>query len=470
MHVLLVNLNRYEDPYPVYPLGLAYLTGALREAGHTVRIWDATLDGEASLEETLRAEQPGLVGLSVRNVDTVRWEQPRSFIEDAMETCRRVRAASRSPLVIGGAGFSVYPGEMMEATGADFGVQGEGEAALLALIARLETRTPWQQIPGLWVGGSSPSCEAPPARLREPDTAAPWHDPRLLRLYVSRGSIPGVQTQRGCPLRCCYCTYPLIEGKRPRYAAAEGVVAEFRRLRELGVSYVFIVDSVFNTSPAHVERVCRALIEADTGMQWGCFLRPGGLDRELFELMRGAGLKDVEFGSDSFSDPVLRAYRKSFTWSSVLASTALASEFGVRYSHFLILGGPGETKQTLAETIAKADSLRDTNYFGTLGMRVYPGTPLHAELGQVDTPEERRASLHKPRFHISPEVGAEHLLALAEELKSTRRNWMLGAPPREFTELVAKLRKRGRQGPLWEYMDVVRRFEAEAGAEVSKTG
>ena len=197
-----------------------------------------------------------------------------------------------------------------------------------------------------------------------------------MRAYLAQGSLPGVQTQRGCPLHCCYCTYPLIEGARSRFLGAEAVVEELRRLSALGVKYVFFVDSVFNTSDEHVTEVCEALIRADLGVQWECFLRPRGVTRELLRLMQRAGLSHIEFGSDSFSDSVLRSYGKSFTFEEIHAASTHAHELGMRYSHFIIFGGPGETPASVEETLARAKTLPGAYYFATLGVRIYPDTAL----------------------------------------------------------------------------------------------
>jgi len=84
--VLLLNLNGYDQPYPVYPLGLAYLDGALREAGHLTRIWDGRMSAE-SPEEAIETFQPDIVGLSMRNIDNVQYHNPRSFVQEVVEYC-----------------------------------------------------------------------------------------------------------------------------------------------------------------------------------------------------------------------------------------------------------------------------------------------------------------------------------------------------------------------------------------------
>jgi len=114
--VLLVNINRYDQPYPVYPLGLAYIEGALRSAGHQTRIWDVLAD-TATLEKTVGEFKPDFIGLSLRNIDTVQCLNPHSFVPEMVECCQRLRAVTSVPLILGGSGFSIFPRELFALTG-----------------------------------------------------------------------------------------------------------------------------------------------------------------------------------------------------------------------------------------------------------------------------------------------------------------------------------------------------------------
>ncbi|MFT3830654.1 MAG: lipid biosynthesis B12-binding/radical SAM protein [Opitutaceae bacterium] len=460
--VLLVNLNSYDQPYPVYPLGLSYIDGALRAAGHETVLWDARMAVE-SLEECLARVRPDYVGLSMRNIDNVQCHNPKSFIHDLVGFCRRVRAATTAPIVLGGSGFSVFPREIFQLGGIDYGIHGAGERTFVRLIAALHagaSETVLGEIAGLVFRRSDGAIRAVPCRAEDAEfSTAPHHDPALLGAYLAQGSLPGVQTQRGCPLHCCYCTYPLIEGKRSRFLGGEEVVTEMRRLKALGVKFVFIVDSVFNTRADHVAEVCEALIRADLGVQWECFLRPRGVTRELLRLMQRAGLSHIEFGSDSFSDPVLHSYGKSFTFEEVRTASLLAHELGLRYSHFIIFGGPGETRTTVEETLARARTLPGAFYFGTLGMRIYPDTPLWRQLAPESRGEAPSDYLVEPRFYIAPEFTLESLHARLREYQRENPNWIVGDPPPAFVDTMDKLRRRGVRGPMWEYAELLQRMQ-----------
>jgi len=456
--VLLINFNRYDQPYPVYPLGLAYLDAALQSAGHVTHLWDVQV-GDTTLEASVADFQPDFVGLSLRNIDNVQCHNPQSFVHELLHCCRRLRAQTTAPLILGGSGFSMFPRELLALTGVDYGIQGEGERALVQLLAALRARTPPVAIAGLVYRGADGAVRSNPGQTTGAKfIPAPVHERSILHSYTARGALPGVQTQRGCPLRCCYCTYPLIEGKHSRYRSGEEIVAEMRRLRAQDVRYTFIVDSVFNTSPEHVVDVCEALARAELDMQWGCFVRPCGLTRELLALMRRAGLRHIEFGSDSFSDPVLQRYGKGFSFAEIETASRYAHELELNYSHFLIFGGPGETAETVEETVSRAGLLPGAFYFATIGLRIYPETPLWRELEPEAQGESPADYLAEPRFYLAPDFTAASLLARLCEVQRTAHNWVVGDPPPVFLATMDKLRQRGVRGPMWEYVELLQRL------------
>ena len=527
--VLLVNLNKYTQPYPVYPLGLSYINGALRAAGFETLFWDSQVNRD-EITACAKNFRPDFIGLSLRNIDNAQSHNPLSFVRELADCCAALREVTTAPVIVGGSGFSIFPKELLELTGADYGIQGEGEAPFLALLAALrarenenaardthDARAAVRGIPGVvwrddffgvrdfspaFDGGIHPAArtkgggpinwpvksgtEVPhskipgkipskipskiPAAIHcNPRLAAqagfvnePAHDPEVLGAYVAAGSLIGVQTQRGCPLKCCYCPYPLVEGRRSRFRSGAEVAEEMARLAALGARYTFIVDSVFNTSEAHVIEVCEALIARKLDMEWECFLRPRGVTREHLALMRAAGMRHIEFGSDSFSDPVLAAYGKSFTYDDIRRVSLDAHALDLRYGHFLIFGGPGETPASVDETLRRSAELPDAFYFATIGMRIYPGTPLWEKAGPAKTGEPPENFLATPRFHLEPPLTTQSLFAKLTAFRENAHNWVVGDPTPAFIATMEKLRRRGIRGPLWEYIEVLQRYAKNA--------
>jgi radical SAM superfamily enzyme YgiQ (UPF0313 family) len=459
--VLLISANGYDVPYAVFPLGLAQVNAALRAAGHETRWLDCLADTEP-IERTLVEFQPDFVGVSLRNIDDVAFKKRETFYGTLFALCRLIRRHSPARIIVGGSGFSIFPERLLERSGADFGVQGEGEAGLLSLLSVLERGAEYRGIPGLVFRDNGYVRANPqrPDRLDRPLLVGDRPD-RLVDFYLSRSLMLNVQTQRGCTFECCYCTYPLIEGKRHRRRPPGLVADEFAQLAARGARYVFVVDSVFNSSPAHVFETCEAILRSGVKVKWGCFLRPQGLTAEQMGVMARAGLAHIEFGSDSFSDKVLEAYEKKLRFEDIRLSAELAAAAKVDQCHFLILGGPGETAETLAETLTNSRRLPDSVVLPVIGMRVYPGTSVH-ERAVVEGAITPDTDLLEPYHYIAPGLSAELITRRLEDFVKTDPNWIIGEPPPSFHQLVERLRKRGVVGPLWTYFAMLQRLPGGA--------
>lgn len=323
--VLLISANRCTAPDPVFPLGLAHLNSALRAAGHECHWLDSLADAPR-FEELLKSSRANFVGISLRNIDDVLIRKKETYFEDLPSLVSLVRRELNCPVILGGSGFSIFPEQLLELAGADFGIAGEGETAMVALLHALRSGTNYRDLPGLVyrekgrVIMNLPTPHPFNGPLGELDRPVP-HTSH----YLQTGSMLNVQTQRGCAFRCCYCTYPVIEGRQHRRRPAEQVADEFAQLQKTGAKYAFIVDSVFNSTTRHVAETCEAILRRGIRLPWGCFLRPQGLTPDLMRLMARAGLAHIEFGADSFCDEVLASYRKDFTFEDILYQRAGAA-------------------------------------------------------------------------------------------------------------------------------------------------
>lgn len=448
--ILLISVNRCTTPYPVFPLGLAHIAASLKGAGHTVAVADCA-ENPGGVEEKIRTFFPDYVGLSLRNIDDIRLQDPHFYAGDLQVLAKKIRLLTSVPLIVGGSGFSLFPERLLADSGADFGIRGEAEEAVTRLVDALENKSDARSIPGLVYRDKGAIVNNPPERCANSSIVAPLLPPSVTQFYLRESSMLNVQTQRGCAFTCCYCTYPLIEGTAVRYKAPAKVAEELEQIVASGARYFFVVDSVFNSSAEHVAAVCEEMIRRNVNLPWGCYLRPQGLTRELVDLMARAGLSHIEFGSDSFSDSVLAEYGKNFTFEDVYESSELARAAGVHCAHFLITGGPGETEVTMREGFENSRRLKKTVHFPFVGMRVYPGTPLYlrALSEGVITPE---TDLLPPFFYVSPALDKKRILALLDGFSAASRNWIVGDVPEQNAKVMQSLRSIGVVGPLWEYL------------------
>lgn len=447
MKVLLISANTTNAPHPVYPLGLDYVAGALAPR-HQVRILDMNLaPGVEGIEMAVRETAWGLIGISIRNIDNVDALAVKSFIPGYERIVRLVRGCSTAPVVLGGSGFSIFPGELMVRLGADFGVVGAGEV-IGPLADALEAGTDPCVLPGIICKGSSPGGTAAwggdVSRQTCPDEAQ-------LRYYLGRGGILNLQTKRGCPFHCVYCTYPHIEGREFRLYPPAGVAREARRLQELGARYLFLTDSAFNGDEEHALAVARAFRSEGVKVPWGAFFAPLRPPGGFYDRMAEAGLTHVEFGTETLCDPQLRRYGKPFASADVFIAHEQARRAGLYIAHYLLLGGPGEDPRTVAETLERTERLEKAVFFAFCGIRIFPHAPLYplalAE-GQIAPGQD----LLTPVFYRSRGIGTAEILARVKEKAAGRVNWVTGDGGDQTERVVTRMHRRGRPGPLWELL------------------
>ena len=415
--ILLVSANRHTSPYPVYPLGLSYLKTYLERtiSGIRVDIADCNLLSDAQLAERIRTLAPRYIGLSLRNVDGANSLDRRGFLPQYKALADVIRTASDAPLIIGGAGFSIFPEAFMRELGADYGIHGEGEGPLAELIGALERGRTEIDIPSVYTRdgrrGSGRRSYLPSIEVQ--------FEPELTGYYWKQSGMLNIQTKRGCPYDCIYCSYPSIDGRCVRTMDPEAIAENILRAkRDYGISYLFFTDSVFNIGPEYNVRLAETLIRRRTDIRWGAYFSPRGIDAEQMRLFRASGLTHIEFGTESFCDRTLEAYGKHFTFGDVERASRLALDEGVYYAHFLILGGYGDTRENVRETIENSRRMEYTVMFPYAGMRIYPHTRL-AELAAKEGAIGRDDDLVHPEATITrAEVATIFFRLLTDEARA----------------------------------------------------
>ncbi len=404
MHVLLISANTEQFNMPAMPLGLACVAEATISAGHDVTMLDLMFaaDVATTLATVISETRPGCIGISVRNIDDQDIEARTFLLAKVKEIVAVCRDLSSAPIVLGGAGYSIYPGSVLSYLDADFGIKGEGEIAFPALLAHLEDKTDPSGTPGLYSRNHDP--HSPPELSSDLDRLQ-LPEPRILSSSASRSQDPWipVQTRRGCPLRCSYCSTPAIEGTLLRKRSPEGVAAWLERWVSAGYENFFFVDNTFNLPPDYAKSICRNIIARELAMRWRCIIFPKRVDKELAELMFAAGCRQVSLGFESGSAKMLKHLNKQFTLADIRMSSTLFGDCGIERMGFLLLGGPGETKSSVEESLAFADSLNLEMLRITVGIRIYPSTQLAAiaeKHGIISSEDD----LLQPQFYLSPDV------------------------------------------------------------------
>ncbi|MBN2181621.1 MAG: radical SAM protein [Sedimentisphaerales bacterium] len=426
----LVNINRMSPV--IGPIGLDYVAASARQAAVDVEILDLGLADEpaTAMKEFFSARDCELVGLSFRNADDSFWPSADWFVPELKNAIETIRTLTDAPVVVGGVGFSIFARSIYEYTNADFGICGDGEAAIVELVKQLRRGREFAGVPGLIWRENNTIYENPPSW---PDSVSMFPAPGASardfvdnKAYFEKGGQCGLETKRGCNRNCIYCADPLAKGPALRLRKPAEIADEVQSLLNKGIDVLHLCDSEFNVPRNHAYSVCEEFNKRRLGekIRWYAYMSPYSFDSELAREMARAGCAGIDFTGDSGCDSMLRSYRQRHSRDDLAAAVKLCRENNIAVMVDLLLGGPGETPQTVQETIEFIKKVNPDCVGTTLGMRVYPRTAMgkivERQLRRKNSPAIRRkydgpVDLLKPTFYISEALG-ENPAGLVREL------------------------------------------------------
>jgi radical SAM superfamily enzyme YgiQ (UPF0313 family) len=426
MRVLLISANTEQINMPVLPLGLACVAAAVQGAGHEMQMLNLMMqtDTRQALKEAIVGFNPEIIGISVRNIDDQNMENPKFLLDGVKDVVSGCRKFSGATIVLGGAGYSIFPQASLDFLEADIGIQGEGESAFLKLLERLGENKDLSEIPGLFLAGQDPQRETEYIKSLN-DLPLPLPDIHLSTPSALKDQeiwIP-FQTRRGCPLDCSYCSTATIEGRAIRKHDPQKVVEIISKYAEVGLDHFFFVDNTFNLPNSYARTLCEKLISAKQNITWRCILYPWKVDDDLVEKMAAAGCKEVSLGFESGSEKILAGLNKKFNPDDVRQISKKLKDHGIRRMGFLLLGGPGETKETVNESLEFADSLNLEAFKITIGIRIYPYTPL-AKIAIKEGLIKADENLLFPRYYIVEDLEG-WLRETVNAWRENRPHWIM---------------------------------------------
>ncbi len=407
MVILLINPNRNRPAIP--PIGLDYLYDVLRDTEHRVLFFDFGVQSPGELKELIQREHPDIIGITVRNLDNVTCIRKHEYVTPLNKLIATIRRISGSSIVLGGAGFSCMPYEVMTATGADFGIVGDGEIALPILLENLDEpentpnlfyRDPSDNSVIRWTESHYPCLKDLPASRRAlVDNES----------YNRLGNPGNIQTMRGCTHRCIYCLEPQLGGNRVRLRPCEKVIDELTMMVACGITdRIFVVDSEFNEVPDHAFLISEAIIRSGLKVKWLCTMTPRFVDGQLLKIMKRAGCELVVWSISTASEVMLDNLQKGFTVSDITRVSTECDRIGLRYCHSLLFGGPGESFATIDEGYSNLSRTGALALTVGAGIRIYPGTELsNIALGEGELSPD--TDLLYPVYYREKEVLEEFL-------------------------------------------------------------
>ncbi len=483
IEILLINPNFMKPP--VTPVAIDFLAAALRAGGYNVTFLDLAFEDDinAALEHELWRDFL-FVGLSIRNIDDSFFGRRDFCLARLTPVIQKIRSLTLSPVVVGGVGYSIFPMTALEYCGADYGIQGDGEVAIVRLADALSRGSISLQIPGLIWKQEDTYRSNPPVHV---DLSAIDLSDRgtvdNLR-YFNEGGMVGFETKRGCNASCSYCADPPAKGTTTRERRPDEVAREIARLAAMGIDHFQTCDSEFNVPHPHAVEVCRSFIRAGLGdrIRWYAYMTPSFFDDELASLMRKAGCVGIDFGADHSNQNLLNVLGRSHNADSLKAAARLCRKHGMECMFDLLVGAPGETASTLREVIEFMKKMEPSCVGVSMGVRIYPRTRLARNLGPqlrqgargfygVDSADSESMEFLRPAYYLSPDLGENPHQLLQNLIGGDERFFFESAGDVDFNyndnfALVEAIRS-GERGTFW---DILRRLRVRAKSETHGTG
>jgi radical SAM superfamily enzyme YgiQ (UPF0313 family) len=460
--VVLVNSNQVKPT--IAPIAFDYLHEPLVEAGFEVDILDLCFsdDYEDTIARYCRKQRVDFWGVTLRNTDDVYFSSQHSFIPLARAMIAALKRHRAVPLTVGGVGFSIMPEKIIELTGADYGIVCEGEVAFPELLTRLSKNQPVDDVPNL-VHRTPEGIKKNPVRYAELGELSS-HQRRLANneKYFLYGGQAAVETKRGCNRRCIYCVEPLTKGGKIRFHTPAQVADQIESLVDRGIYAFHVNDSEFNLSIKHPIAVCEELIKRGLHerVEWYAYGMPAPFPDELAAAMSEAGCVGMNFGADAASEKMLRILRRTFTKADVGKAVETSRKHGLRYIIEILFGAPGETGETVKETVDYLKEIDAERVSVTAGLRIFPGTELErmvrAEGISRNNPNlygaiENNEDLMQPLFYLPTTIHDQPLEYIDELTRGDTRFFGVNSDGFNYNanDLLVDAINDGARGAYW---------------------
>ncbi len=467
MEILIISTNANRLPMPVMPYGACIVAEAAERAGHGVKLLDLMFehDSTQAVISALMRHTYDIIGLSIRNIDNNDMQHPAFFLKELKSLVSTMRMVSDAPIVIGGAALGVMPEEILKFSGASYAIVGDGVQTFTSLLNAIESCNSPCNIPGVAWMEDGVYRHTPPllSYCSGACTVPDYHRWIDVKPY-SRGmaTVP-VQTKLGCHFRCVYCTYQKIEGPAYRLASPESVSDAIQRLTAAGFRDIEFVDNVFNAPHSHALDICDSLARVRHGARLQSLeLNPLYIDHELINAMENAGFVGIGITVESASGQVLQGLGKGFSVESVYHAAHVIKSCKIPCLWIFLVGGPGETKQTVEETLRfAATQIRcgDTIFFNA-GIRIYPGTELERIARTEGVLSIPKSEMLEPVFYLSPEIELEWVDKRIKEFSDTHLN-VINSDALSLPLLIkihGTAHRLGMRPPLWRHTRPIRRI------------
>ena len=421
MKILIISANSL----PAAPSGPAYIAGAAQAAGHSVQVFEALFaqDLAGELEAEIHKFNPDVVAVSIRLVHAYVIDEEAEYGTRHLDLRPRVkqivdcvRSNSDARIILGGPGFNYYGPAWLAYLDLDYGIRGEAELSFPQYLSRLGEGANIHDVPGCIFRQEDDFVEVPRSFVFNLDeTAFPAYELFDLVKYNELGINPAIVTKRGCEFYCTYCPYSKLEGKQYRLKSPGRVVDEIEHLFGTGhTGMVSFCDNNFNVPNSHAEEICQEIIARKLDIRWGTgTIKPLQVTDEVLQLFRESGCGYLNLSVESASAKMLENMQRGSTVQDIQSALTSLSRSEIPFSVSLMFGAPGETSETISESLSVIDDLEvPDGVWVTIGISLWTDYQQVLKEARRDGQLVNNADLFNGANYVSPHLSKEYMVEL----------------------------------------------------------
>jgi radical SAM superfamily enzyme YgiQ (UPF0313 family) len=436
-------------------LGTVILATRLKQAGFNIKVF---------VEDVAPVDYDAFFSADLVGISTITSTAPRAY-----EFARAARRAG-IPVVMGGPHVTFLPDEALKHC--DYAFRGEADDQIVDLVRCIESLRDIQSFPSLSYHTGDTVVHNPPSKNCPDLDSLPAPDLSVVEGFdrIAKGNkVVPIQTSRGCPFDCTFCSVTKMFGRTYRFRSTENVMSELRAIRN---RWVFFYDDNFTANRERAKELCHTMTRENLGFHWSAQVRcDAANDPELLDMMAQAGCSYVYIGFESVNSNVLKNYDKRQSVEQMEFAIREFHKRHIRIHGMFIFGGDLDTSETFRETVrfARSHHLESAQF---MILTPLPGTPVFDEMDRQGRLLSRDWSLYDCHHVVFEPKNMSTFELQVETLRAFCRFYSLGSALRrlikvDFFSLAIKLwgRHAARQARRWlaDYIEVTRQWAHKTG-------
>ena len=365
----LENRVRTVEDVSTVPLGLYYVASVLMENQYDVEIlnWYNVNGTPNIIKQVLVDKKPDVIGFSILHAN--RW--------GGIEIARIAKKINpHTTIVFGGIGATfLWDHLLTHFREVDFVVIGEGEYTFLSLIRHLEFK---RQKAFETVNGLAFRKDGKAFRTAEAAAICELDDlPIPARFFTYQH----LALTRGCAGNCNFCGSPRFWGRHVRFHSSNYFIEQLERLYQQGIHFFYFTDDTFTINKSLVIEICKKIIKKEMRISWSAISRVDYVSEDVLYWMRKAGCIQISYGVESGSEKIRKILQKKITIPKIQNAFGWTQKYGIMARAYFIYGCPGETRQTIQQTIDLIDDIKPLSTIFYI-LDIFPGTQLYEDFKQ----------------------------------------------------------------------------------------